>query len=251
MLKVNDSKTHTMILTTSQLRKTRNIDVQVQIGETVQATSRVETLLGLHLDHNLKFGEHILNNEKSLVRGLNTRLKALLQIKKVASFKVRLMLANGLFISKLCYLISVWGGCQEYLLSMLQVVQNEAMRAVCKRGRRHPIRDLLKETNWLSVRQLVFYHSVIQAWKVINTRHPVYLHSRLVGTRPRYADRLAAAGSLIRGRRPRLELIESSWRWRVAKYWEDIPRSIRETENKDQFKTNLKLWIRENVKISN
>ena len=96
---------------------------------------------------------------------------------------------------------------------------------------------------------LLFLHSVIQAWKVINTKHPVYLHSRLVGNRPRYADRLAAAGSLIRGRRPRLELIESSWRWRVAKYWEEIPRSIREMENENQFKTNLKLWIRENVKI--
>ena len=249
LLKVNDSKTHTMILTTSQLRKSREIDVQVQIGETLQATSRVETLLGLHLDHNLKFAEHILNNDKSLVRGLNTRLKALLQIKKVACFKVRLMLANGLFMSKLCYLISAWGGCQDYLLSTLQVVQNEAMRAVCKRGRRHPIRDLLKETNWLSVRQLVFYHSVIQAWKVINTRHPVYLHSRLVGNRPRYADRLAAAGSLIRGRRPRLELIESSWRWRVAKYWEELPRSIREIENGYQFKTKLKLWIKDNVKF--
>ena len=124
-----------------------------------------------------------------------------------------------------------------------KMVQIEAMRAVCKRGRRHPIRDLLKETNWLSVRQLVLYHSVIQVWKVINNRHPVYLHSRLVGNRPRYADRLAAAGSLIRGRRPRLDLIESSWGWRVAQYWEEHPRSIREIDNGYQYKTNLKLRI--------
>ena len=249
LLKVNDSKTHTMILTTSQLRTTRDISVQVQIGNSVQATSKVEKLLGLHLDENLKFAQHILNDDKSLVKGLRTRLKALLQIKKIASFKVRLMIANGIFMSKLCYLISVWGGCQEYLLSALQVVQNEAMRAVCKRGCRHPIRELLRETNWLSVRQLVFYHTVIQGWKVIKTRQPVYLHRILVGNRPRYADRLAAAGSLVHGKRPRLELIESSWRWRCAQYWERLPRDIREMENEFQFKTNLKSWIKLNVNV--
>ena len=54
------------------------------------------------------------------------------------------------------------------------------MRAVCKQGLRYPISELLKETNWLSVMQLVFFHFVMQVWKVINTKQPVYLHSRLV-----------------------------------------------------------------------
>ena len=159
------------------------------------------------------------------------------------------MIANGIFMSKLCYLITVWGGCQEYLLSALQIVQNEAMRAVCKRGRRYPIVKLLEETNWLNVRQLVFYHSVMQAWKVLNTRQPSYLHNRLVGNRPRYADRLAAAGSLVQGRRPRLQLIESSWRWRTAQYWDKIPRDIRETRQVNVFKTKLKEWVKGNVSL--
>ena len=247
LLKVNDSKTHTMILTTSQLRKRRNIDVQVQIGGTIQDTSAVEKLLGLHLDHNLKFSEHILNSDKSLVKSLNTRLKALLQIKRVASFKVRLMIANGIFMSKLCYLITVWGGCQEYLLSALQVVQNAAMRAVCKRGKRFPINELLKETNWLSVRQLAFFHTVVQAWKVVNTRQPVYLHSKLVGIRPRYVDGFVATGSLVRGRRPRLQLIESSWRWRSASQWDQLPTDIRGITQLTNFKFKLKEWVKNNV----
>ena len=118
-----------------------------------------------------------------------------------------------------------------------QVVQNESMRAVYKREEGIQFETCLRRLihNWLSVQQLVFYHSVIQAWMVINTRHPVYLHSRLVGNWPRYADRLAAAGSLIRGRRPRIDLIESSWRWRVAQYWEELPRSIKEIDNESSL----------------
>ena len=206
-------------------------------------------MLGLHLEQDLKFAEHILNNDKSLIKSLSTRLKAIKKIRNIASFKTRLMITNGIFMSKLSYLITVWGGCQQYLLAGLQVIQNETMRAVCKRRLSYPVKDLLKETNWLSVRQLIFFHSTMQAWKIINFRYPVYLHSKLVGNRPRYADRLAAAGSLVRGRRPRLHLIESSWRWRVAQYWDQLPRNIREIKENKVFKNRLKEWVKSNIDI--
>ena len=180
-----------------------------------------------------------------MVHALNVRLKALLKIKSIASFKTRLLIGNGIFMSKLCYMITVWGGCPQYLLAALQVIQNAAMRAVCKQGIRYPITEMLKQTNWLSVKQLVFFHSVMQVWKVVNTRQPVYLHTRLVGgTRPRYADRLAAAGSLVRGRRPRLQLTESSWRWRSAGQWDKVPRDIREISSELTFKRKLKTWVK-------
>ena len=119
LLKVNDSKTHTMLLTTSQLRRQRNLSLTVQIGSVNQKTSPVERLLGLQLHQNLKFREHIQDNEKCLIKSLNTRLKALQQIKKVASFSQRLVIANGIFNSKVTFLISVWGGTEEYLLGSL------------------------------------------------------------------------------------------------------------------------------------
>ena len=49
-------------------------------------------------------------NEKSLVKQLGTRLNALRKISKFADFKTRKMLADGLFMSKLVYLIPLWGG---------------------------------------------------------------------------------------------------------------------------------------------
>ena len=47
LLKVNDSKTHTMLLTTAQLRRQRNLNMTVEIGSVRQKTSPVERLLGL------------------------------------------------------------------------------------------------------------------------------------------------------------------------------------------------------------
>ena len=107
-LKVNDSKTHMMILTTSQLRRSQDINVQVQVGIGVQELCGVERLLGLQLHERLKFQGYIMGNEKSLIKMLNTRVKALQMVKKIAGFKTRLMIANGILMSKLCYIIPVW-----------------------------------------------------------------------------------------------------------------------------------------------
>ena len=65
LLKVNDSKTHTMLLTTAQLRRQRNLNMTVEIGSVRQKTSPVERLLGLQLHQNLKFREH-----RSITRSL-------------------------------------------------------------------------------------------------------------------------------------------------------------------------------------
>ena len=108
---------------------------------------------------------------------------------------------------------------------------------------------MLKETGWLSVRQCVFYHSVLLAWKVVHTRCPVYLNSKLVGNRPLYATRLAAAGSLVHGPRPRLDLIGSSLRWRSAENWDLVPRTICQIVECSKFKQQLKEWVKLNVQV--
>ena len=249
-LKVNDSKTHMMILTTSQLRRSQDISVQVQVGTGVQDLSGVEQLLGLQLHEGLKFQQYIMGNEKSLIKMLNTRVKALQMLRKVANFKTRLMIANGIFMSKMCYIIPVWGGCEEYLMSALQIMQNKALRAVCKRGKRYPIKEMLKETNWLNVHQLSVFHTLMQAKKILVQKQPSYLYNRLVGgNRLRYARRIFPGRELVIGRKPRLSLIESSWRWRAAKLWTGLPRELKSIAKLSVFKSKLKLWVKENVEI--
>ena len=144
----------------------------------------------------------------------------------------------------------MWGGCEEYLMSALQIIQNKAMRAVCKRGKRHPIKDMLKETNWLSVRQLSVFHTLMQAKKILVQKQPSYLYDRLVGgNRMRYARRIVPGREIVLGRKPRLSLIESSWRWRAAKQWAGLPREVKGITKLSTFKSKLKVWVKENVTV--
>ena len=109
------------------------------------------------------------------MKQLGTRLNALRKISKFADFKTRKMLADGLFMSKLVYLIPLWGGCEKFLIKALQIIQNKAARSVTKQGIFTPVQLLLKQCGWLSVHQLVFFHTLVLLFKTNQNKTPQYL----------------------------------------------------------------------------
>ena len=133
-LKLNDDKTHLLIMTTKQKQRLVNINVKINTPTEEIKPIKSEKLLGIYIQDDLKWTDYILNNEKSLIRQLTSRLNALRMVSGVASFKIRPMIANGIFCSKLIFQISLWGGTEDYLLNALQIVQNKAARSVTRRG---------------------------------------------------------------------------------------------------------------------
>jgi hypothetical protein len=77
-------------------------------------------------------------------------------------------------MSKLTYLITLSGGAQQYLLSALQMQQMPAARAVCGFGCwGWSTKSLLDKVGWWSVRQLIFYTTVLQNIKTFKTGKPL------------------------------------------------------------------------------
>ena len=66
----------------------------------------------------MKWKEHVLENDDSLLKSLNRRAGALKKISSSATFKTRKM-------SKLIYLMPLWMGCEDYLINVLQVNLNK------------------------------------------------------------------------------------------------------------------------------
>ena len=197
-MKLNDDKTHLLIMTTKQKQRIINIDIQINTPTDEIKPIKSEKLLGVIIQDDLKWSEYILHNEKSLLKQLNSRLNAMKIISSIANFKTRLMIANGIFCSKLIFQICLWGGSEEYLLNALQIVQNKAARFVTRRSKYTPIVELLNQCGWLSVKQLVFYHGVILIYKTIKTTYPKYLFNKLSMDFP-YNTRLAQSESVRMG----------------------------------------------------
>ena len=168
-------------------------------------------------------------------------------ISNIASFKTRLMIFNQIFCSKLIFQISLWGGTEEYLLSSLQIVQNKAARFVSRRGKYTPVVELLRHCGWLSVRQLVLYHSVIQVYKTLLTSSPKYIHSKLSTEFP-YNTRLSQSDSVRMGEdfKSKLELTEKSFMNRATISFNSLPAELRKIGKIEVFKKELKAWVLEN-----
>ena len=101
-LKVNDGKTHLLVMTSRQKRKYVNTSSMSITTPTATVTpSSVERLLGAYIHQDMRWKEHIMTNEDSLIKSLNKRQAAIKKISSLASFKSRKMIANGIFMSKL------------------------------------------------------------------------------------------------------------------------------------------------------
>ena len=252
-LKLNDDKTHLMVLSTSQARLRRNrrdeASVQITTPTEIIEQSEFEKLLGTWLHQDMKWAENIMDNNESLVKSLSSRVGALKKLSKVASFKNRIMIANGIFMSKLLYLIPLWGGCAQYLIRSLQVLQNKAARAVTKLDWYTPTSELLKQVGWLSVHQLSVYHSVVLVFKVLQAKTPKYLYS-MFSSSYGYNTREANSGRIKHTRGPELEIARDSFRWRSADLYNLLPADIRTSSSLQLFKLAAKVWIQKNIEIS-
>jgi hypothetical protein len=242
-LVINDDKTHLLVMGTGKHSASREL-VSIDTGTVVVRPIETEKLLGLNIHQSLKWKEHVLSNEKSLLKILTTRLTALKKISKNATFATRLMVANSCFMSVISYLISVWGGTEAYVIRAVQVMQNKAARAITKLSWYTPTRTLLLQCNWLSIKQLIFYHTVLQVWKVRTAGLPVYINSRIELSVTRSADE----GTL------RVPIVESamarkSFLVRSAVMWNSIPPSLRSISKFETFKSKLKKWTKANIEI--
>ena len=251
-LKLNDDKTHLMVMSTSQARAVRKDTIKdsrlvvIRTPTKVIQPSESEKLLGCWLHEDMKFAEHIVNSKESLLCSINQRIGALKLIAKVANFKTRKMIANGIFMSKLIYLIELWGGSSKYLMKALQKAQNRAARFVTKLDWNTTTGELLRQCGWLSVQQLAVYHSVVMVYKVILNKSPKHLYSMFSSTYS-YKTRQAHNEMLRHTRKPHLDITKH--RWRAAMHYNQLPLGVKSAASVEQFKKKAKSWIRLNISL--
>ena len=78
--------------------------------------TKKEMLLWCIVSDNLNWRNHILDAEQPPLKLLTSRVNALSCPCTKGDFRTKLMAANGIVMSKVCYLIKLWGGCEGYLL---------------------------------------------------------------------------------------------------------------------------------------
>ena len=143
----------------------------------------------------------------------------------------------------------LWGGCELYLIRSLQVIQNKAARAVAKMGWYTPTEELLKQCGWMSVNQLIVYHTLVLVFKVIYEKTPVYIYNKMTTgfaypTRrwTHFKNGVCDSNLRISSNETSTHLLTNrSFRWRATKQWNALPLSVKQSKSLNKFKIALKV----------
>ena len=150
-------------------------------------------------------------------------------------------------MSTLTYIIQVYGACSGYLLSSLQVVQNRAARYVTQLPWMTPTSSLLNQCGWLSVRQLVVYHSLLLLHKVRRDKKPRYIYERMgikKMSNTRQETQRVISGILKDFRCMRTETARKSFIPRSISQWNLLPEELRTMNNLKDFKSKVNIPIK-------
>ena len=111
-----------------------------------------------------------------------------------------------------------------------------------------PVRTLLHQCGWLSVQQLVHYHSLMLVYKMKLQGKPEYFQERFSSEFP-YSTRLATGLGIRRVENIQYEASKSSFVPRTSRIWNLLPLQLRTARNEKQFKAKLKPWILDNIPV--
>ena len=177
MLQLNAGKTHLLTLGTRERLAIPGNKVSVTMDGVAleEDPSHSEKLIGIIVDSNLKWHGQV----EALLHKLKNRLGGLSHVRHVLPFRLRKIVTEGIFNSVLGYCLPLFGGCDTGEVRDLQILQNKAAQLVTKsppRSSRGPMYDQL---GWLSVYQLIHYHTLLAVYRIRATGEPEYLAESL------------------------------------------------------------------------
>ena len=240
-LTVNPGKTVIQELMIPQKRgKVRGEPPQIEVEKTPGVFKTISDsknckILGGRLQNNLSWQAHLETGKHALLPKLRSQLGAMYHLGKKVPRKSRLMLVNGLVVSRLIYLIPLWGGAADVYIRKAQIVLNSAARWVTGLGKRTKTSVLMSRCNWMSVRELTAFHSLLNMWKTVHREKPRHIFNGL-----QVEDDYKLTTTI-----PRLQFTENCYKWRTVKIWNEMNGELRSNKKIGNFKLKLRRWISE------
>ena len=136
-------------------------------------------------------------------------------------------MVQGVFNSVLSYCLPLFGGCTNAGLDVLQVLQNRAARNL-----------MFDRLDWLTVQQLIVYHTLVTVFRIRKSQEPEELGVML--TRDNHNGHIIMKNT-------QLSLYRNSFVFRGSLLWNKLPREIRLESKMSQFKKHLRKWLLENI----
>ena len=203
--------------------------------------SKVVKYLGMWMDSNLTFKDHI-------VKKCRTSMINIQQIKHIRPFlnwEACTTLMSGLVISHLDYCNSILAGLPDVSINQMQRVQNHAAKVVLGKSKRDSAAECISALHWLPIWSRINHKILTLIHKSITGKAPEYLQNLLAVHRPgRPGLRSASDTNLLVVPFTRCKTFaECSFSIQGPKLWNSLPDDLRSKRDTDIFKRKLKTHL--------
>ena len=236
-LLMNPDKTKFMLIATRQLRKRFSSSPVVSfLDKSLEPVASAKDL-GVTLDSHT-YDCHVSN----VVSFCMAKLCQIKRVKTSFDGKTLEQLVSLLVFSKMLYCSIVWSNTSTTNIKKLQLVQNFACKIVTKTRKFDHVTPLLRELNWLSVDQLLFFRATVMTYKCMNHLAPSYLSSKFV-KRSDIHNRRTRNREALQIPFFRSASGQRSFAFRGARLWNNISPELRQCASLKAFKEKLKSHI--------
>ena len=159
-MKSNPDKYHLLINNSKE-------SFQIKIGNETVNNSKYEKLLGVKVDHELNFNEHV----SSLCKKASQKVNALSRIASYMTFDQRRLILNSFITSHFSYCAIVWMFHSRKLNERINHIHERALRIVYK-DFNSSFQELLIEDNSLNIHHRNLQKRVTEIFKVKNGSPP-------------------------------------------------------------------------------
>ena len=240
-LKLNDSKTEFLIITTPYYRKMFR-DLTLKIGDVSVASVSSAKNLGVIFDQFLGMKPQI----SSICKASYYQLRKIGSIRKFLTSDATAYLVQSFVTSRLDYGNSLLFGIDSASLDKLQRLQNTAARIVSLTKKFDHITPVLKSLHWLPVKLRIKYKIILLTFKALNDLAPSYLNSLLDVKKvdpTKIVTRSMTKGDLNKPSGRLVSYGDRAFSVAAPRLWNHIPDEIKSITSLALFKKSLKTLL--------
>ena len=232
-LKLNNDKTVLISHTCGEA------EVVINPEGDVQKSSKSARLLGITVDSNLNFHQHI----DLFLKDIEYRLWMFKKITSIANTKCRLLYFHGMLASKFIFGIQCYSGTDQTYLEKVRISYDKCVRACYGRNpKKLSTAEMRQSLRLLSFHDLTKMMDLSTYRQILLTRAPENLYSLLSESYER-PSRQSEQGLVKVNVIPKTEKYKRSFIFRATALWNGLPSYLKiHNISKDKFQDNLKRY---------
>ena len=174
-LLINPDKTKFMLFGTRQLLSRQLTSPTLSFLGKILFPVTFAKDLGVILDSHLTYNAHI----SQLVSSCLAKLVQISRVKHSFDKTSLSLIIKSLVFSKIFYCSTIWSNTSSRNIKKIQLIQNFASRIITGVSKFDHVTPILRQLNWLSVRQQLYLRDAVMTYKCVNNLAPKYLSSNL------------------------------------------------------------------------